>query len=670
MPANQEETQRRQATQTHWFWIAFFALAGLALLLRLYRLDRFPLGLFWDEAFEGLDAYSLFRKPFWHWPLFFTAINGREPLFVYLVYFAQRVWGPSTWSVRVVSATAGALLTPAMVWLGWEVAPALGVNHRKRFALWSGLAVLALLWSQTIARLGQRMSLFALLEILFFAALWHAWRVPKLRWWILAGIFAGLSFYTYLAVRIIPFLLLVMLGYAFFCRRLELRGRWRGMAIGLAVALIVAAPLLIHFARFPGDFSVRTGQVSIISGGIPALFSNLRVVMGMAFVQGDSNGRLNYPHRPVLDAFTLAPFLAGLAYVARRFSRPAEGFLLAGLGCFLLPALLTINPPNFGRAIGALPFFVLLIALGLEQLLAWANRWRPALYVPGSVVGWGLLLLSVALTAHVYFIQYAHLPDINNMWDTGYTQIAYDIAVAPKADAGGPALIYVETDLLDHPTLPYLLSDRPVAKLPHSIDAVNMCMRVAPGMLARYYMSAAADARSADLLGSYLPDSRVRATISVFEGEPWANIIEQPAGGRAQFPELQPLPRPFQDGIELMGYWLSQPTVRAGDRLHVRLFWRVTAPPTQSYTVFVHLNQAGRVAVGSDDLPGHGSCKTSDWQPGEVIVNELQLVVPEELPDGVYDVDVGLYRLETMQRLDVAGSPDDQISLGTIEISH
>ena len=187
-------------------------------------------------------------------------------------------------------------------------------------------------------------------------------------------------------------------------------------------------------------------------------------------------------------------------------------------------------------------------------------------------------------------------------------------------------------------------------------------------MPARYYFNAMTDSPAPDLLLSYLPDSRQRATISTPAGMPRVNIIEQPAGGRVQFPELQPLPRSFQDGVELMGYWLSQPTVHAGDRLYIRLFWRVTAQPTQSYTVFAHLNQAGQVAAGSDDLPGHGSCKTSDWRPGEVVMNELQLAVPADLPDGPYDLNVGLYRLDTMQRLDVADSVDDQISLGTIEV--
>ena len=500
LPSDQQVAPRHQVAHRRWFWVALIALTGLALLLRLYRLDGFPAGIFWDESFEGLDAYSLLGRPFWRWPLFFTAINGREPLFVYLVHFAQRVWGPSAWSVRVVSATAGALLSPAMVWLGWEVAPALGVDHRKQFALWSGFAVLALLWSQTIARLGQRMSLFVLLEILFFAALWHAWRAPKQRWWILAGIFAGLGFYTYLAVRIVPLLLVIMLGYAFFCRRAELLGRWKGVAISIAAALTVAMPLLIHFLRYPSDFSVRTSQVSIVNhGGIPMLLDNLGRLMGMAFVRGDLNVRLNYPGRPVLDVFSLVPFLVGMAYVLRRIWRPGSVFLLAGLGCMLLPTLLSDEAPNFGRAIGALPFFALLIAVGLDRLLAWVSCWRPALRVPGSVVGWGLLLLSTALAAHVYFVKYADLPNLYDSWDTGYTQVAYDIANISKTNISAPVFTYADEEIANHPTLAYLLSDQPIAKLPRTIGTLSTCLRIAPGTPARYYFYATTDTPAPDL---------------------------------------------------------------------------------------------------------------------------------------------------------------------------
>ena len=116
--------------RTVWFWAGLLLLVVAAFAIRLYKVGSIPAGLFWDEAYEGLDAFSLFGRPLREWPLFFTAINGREPLFVYLVHLAQIVGGPTGWSVRVISAGAGSLLTPALVWLGWELAPLLGVAKR------------------------------------------------------------------------------------------------------------------------------------------------------------------------------------------------------------------------------------------------------------------------------------------------------------------------------------------------------------------------------------------------------------------------------------------------------------------------------------------------------------------------------------------------------------
>ena len=350
-----------------WFWIALTLLIAVAFAIRLHRLDSVPAGLFWDEAYEGLDAFSLFGRPLREWPLFFTAINGREPLFVYLVHLAQIVGGPSIWSVRVVSAGAGALLTPALVWLAWEIGPLLGILRRRRFALWSGLASLALLWPQTISRLGQRISLFGLLEVLACATLWRAWRTEQQRWWLLAGVLAVLSFYTYLAVRLLP-LVFVPVGLLLLWRERQnlWEARW-GLLAFLLTALVTAGPLLLHFVRQPEHFSMRTGQVNILSqGGLPALLKNGVTVLGMAFVRGDFNLRLNFPDRPVLDIFTVLPFLIGLALVLLRLGRPAYLFLFSGLAVLLVPTVLSEEAPNFGRSFGTYPFFVFCIALGVD----------------------------------------------------------------------------------------------------------------------------------------------------------------------------------------------------------------------------------------------------------------------------------------------------------------
>ena len=411
-----------------WFWAGLLLLVVAAFAIRLYKVGSIPAGLFWDEAYEGLDAFSLFGQPVSQWPLFFTAINGREPLFVYLVHLAQIVGGPTGWSVRVISAGAGALLTPALVWLGWELAPLLGVAKRRRFALWSGLASLALLWPQIISRLGQRISLFGLLEVLACAALWRAWAGGRMGWWLLAGLLAGLSFYTYLAVRLLPFVFVPVALLLLWRERAKLwAARW-GLVAFLLAALVTAGPLLLHFARHPEHFSMRTGQVNILEQfGLPGLWHNSLAILGMAFVGGDFNLRLNFPDRPVLDIFTTLPFLIGLLGALLRLRRPGYAFLLSGLTILLVPSLLSIEAPNYGRSFGAYPFVVLLIALGLDWLSQAGGRLRPRLGPALAAVGSGALLLAVLLSVRVYFVDWVKHPDSFAAWDTGQTRVAEDI---------------------------------------------------------------------------------------------------------------------------------------------------------------------------------------------------------------------------------------------------
>lgn len=654
-----------------WFWAGLLLLVVGAFAIRLYKVESIPAGIFWDEAYEGLDAFSLFGKPISQWPLFFTAINGREPLFVYLVHLAQFIGGPTIWSVRVISAGAGALLTPALVWLGWEIAPLLGVLQRRRFALWSGLASLALLWPQVISRLGQRISLFALLEVLACAALWRAWRTGRLGWWLIAGALAGLSFYTYLAVRLLPFVFVPVGLLLLWRERQKLwEARW-GLLAFLFAALTTAAPLLLHFARQPEHFSMRTGQVNILAQfGLPGLLKNGLAILGMAFRGGDFNFRLNFPGRPVLDLFTTLPFLIGLWRALLRLGRPGYAFLFSGLTILLIPSLLSIEAPNFGRAFGAYPFVVLLIALGLDWLSQASGKIRPRLDALFAVVGSGALLLAVALSVRVYFVDWVNHPDSFAAWDTGQTQVAEDILQLRAAD---PSLrIYAGSSLLENPAVRYLLSAVGVGDYPQGFDG-QACVRVATDRPAAYYVMSTLDFRSEPLLASYLPQSQARDVVWDASGAVWARVVEQPLGGAVDFREMSPLSTALDDGIELAGYQLFPATaLLPGEIFYTRLFWQVSASPSADYTAFAHLlrrNEKGDLIrlTGADQLPGHGACPTRSWLPGEIVVDELQFVLPADLPAGELFVAVGLYTPEDQQRLTVPGSPDNQVLIGPIK---
>jgi hypothetical protein len=129
-------------------------------------------------------------------------------------------------------------------------------------------------------------------------------------------------------------------------------------------------------------------------------------------------------------------------------------------------------------------------------------------------------------------------------------------------------------------------------------------------------------------------------------------------------PVGQPVGANFGDQIELLSYDLASPDAP----LAVTLQWRALRPPAADYTVFVHLLDAGGATVAQHDArPQGGAYPTSVWDGGEVVVDEHTLALPPDLPPGDYWLRVGLYLLETGERLPVTGN-GDSIQLGPIQL--
>ncbi|PWH16099.1 MAG: hypothetical protein DDG58_10160 [Ardenticatenia bacterium] len=107
------------------------------------------------------------------------------------------------------------------------------------------------------------------------------------------------------------------------------------------------------------------------------------------------------------------------------------------------------------------------------------------------------------------------------------------------------------------------------------------------------------------------------------------------------------------DAIHLLGYSNERRTKRTpGDQYMVTLFWRADTRQAMDYTVFVHLRDAtGTTVAQHDGQPLDGDYPTSRWRPGEVVIDPHLVVLPSSLPLGEYTVWVGMYRLDTMERL-------------------
>ena len=131
----------------------------------------------------------------------------------------------------------------------------------------------------------------------------------------------------------------------------------------------------------------------------------------------------------------------------------------------------------------------------------------------------------------------------------------------------------------------------------------------------------------------------------------------------------------FEPGIWLIGYDIAPLPYHAGRQLRLQLYWQAEARPTEDYTVFVHvLDGAGQLVVQQDNPPVRGTAPTSAWEPGAVVVDPYDLLLPENTPPGELVLKVGLYRWPDGQRLPVRTAdgeplPDDQVVLAALRVT-
>jgi predicted membrane-bound mannosyltransferase len=212
----------------------------VAAFLRLYELDLLPPGLFYDEAYNGLDVRGVLSGA--QLPLYFPGNYGREPLFLYLQSAFVALLGYTPYALRVTAAFIGILTVPAIYWLthtllrgegrGFDVSAVERATPTSQFTIHHSqftiptlspvtshlspfwLATLAAAgfavsyWHVSVSRLGFRAILLPLLSSLLIGCFWRAWTGRRRRDFIWAGVWLGAVFYTYTAARVLPLVIL------------------------------------------------------------------------------------------------------------------------------------------------------------------------------------------------------------------------------------------------------------------------------------------------------------------------------------------------------------------------------------------------------------------------------------------------------------------------------
>lgn len=632
--------EKRLPVRTYTLALAAIVLVGLS--LRVARFGSIPPGLYRDEAYNGLDALAVLRGAR---PLWFTANNGREPLFIYLAALSIAALGRTVVALRLPALLLGALTVPATAFLGTSL-------FGRRVGLLAAAVTAVTFWPLHLSRVAFRAAGLPLFTALALGFLWRGLRQGR-RWdYVAGGLFYGLSFYTYLAARFTPVPLLLLGGLLLWPAAGLARPAWRRWALFVGVALLTLAPLAAYGIVEPSLLSGRTAQVSIlnpaISHGEPwaTLGRHVGLALEAFFIRGDRIPRHNLPWRPIFDPALAAAFAGGVVVALRR--RGAGWFVVAWVAAMLLPTILAEDTPHYLRGAGIQPVVFVLPALGLEAAWLWLARRGRALLGAGLVGA--VLLAGLASTCNDYFMEYGREQAVYYHFESGARELAGRIGGFLGAQPQGDGRVaYVSQHLWqDWPSLRFLLPESPALQVidvgapPGRPDAREVLLATWPfepyqGALDLLPEGSMLEVAS-DLFEQGDLDAEARRLALVFRATP-----AQPGGPEAT----------LEHGVRLVEAGVEQ----AGeDRLRVRLVWEAGERLSTDYTVFVQVLR-GQTMLGQDDAqPAAGWLPTTLWRPGDrvVDVHEVSLSAPYDPKSD--RVIVGLYELASMTRLQVVQS--------------
>ncbi len=626
------------------------ALATAA-ALRLFALETAPPGLYRDEARNGLDALDVLQG---NHAVYFAANNGREPSYIYLTALAVSLLGRTVLAVRISAALAGTLTTIPVYLLGrsW---------FGPRVAFFAAWLWAVTLWPVHLSRIGLRAILLPPLLALTFWTATLAYRRRSAALWLLSGAIYGLSFYTYLAVRFTPLLLLLLLSYLLLKQPGQAKRLLRALGFFALGAGVVAAPLAFAALADPQLVLGRAGQVSIfnpqVSGGAPltVLLQQAGRALGLFLWRGDDIVRHNPAGRPLFDLLMAGPMLIGLLWCLRRWRRAPYAVLLLWILVMLGPTVLAQDAPHFLRAVGILPAALFLPALGLSKIWEWpklADALRRGLVL--------LLLLGTLIVTITDYVDYARQPRTAYLFETAAVELAQQV----KADLPATA-VYVDRRFREGwPAIPFLIAQEEAVVWYASSEGTGPLSPGPSRAVALYAwpyedLSFIPRALSPPVLVAIESGSLARGDLEAEAYPLYVRYAAQVfAAPPAQVPAVQAL---FGGQVALHS---AAARLGAGGQLRVDLEWSVQeALSGAPLAVFVHVSEPGAVGgppLAQSDAPlAEGYWPLTMWRPGQVVHQQHVIDLQETFDSSTHQIIVGLYDAVTDVRLP-ASTPQGQ----------
>ncbi len=666
----------------------------IATWLRLYALAEIPWGMWFDEGYNALEAIGILETG--DSQIFFIGNNGREPLFLYLSALAVQFLGAKPYSLRVVSAIGGIISVPLL----FRLTTCLFKQEPYRY--WLGLVASAGLatsfWHLGVSRIGLRAGLLLPFIILCSYLFWRGIQTRRYGYFVGAGAGLGLSQYTYLAARLPPLLfLLYAVGWSVFYWRQKRSSTlflWRGIILMGLVAGIVFLPLGLFFVLNPGTFSNRIENILPVAPEtrftsgllVEHLFKSLRLFVGA----GGVSWRYTLPTRPLLDWTSFIGFWLGVFFVARQFRKPAHLFIFSGLFVMWLPGFLSQDPVHELRQLGLLPFYYILVAIGLVGTGEWVLKKlcpRVQFWYAGLSAVLVVLLVSGSLNFDDYFYRWAGHPETyrskrGEVFDI--THLAAELSKTTTVVLPFETYAYPSARLLLHEDfeeralnpaeiIQALAHDRQATLIgpsdnwpPQSglawltLDEAGNGVIYISNLLPRIPFDPNDEPQS--VLNSYGATIGYKQQLNVAELEAILSEVDP----------IREMQFEFADLLRLVGYHLTPSLVMPGGFSALDLYWQGVSTEELNGDVFVQLvDSNGTPVLQMHEAPF--SSGVSRWHWNVIIPGRHLIWTGADLPGGVYVVQIGLFDPGTQARFPIATADGqvagDQVPLGLLYVT-
>ena len=280
--------------------------------------------------------------------------TGHATLYFYVINFSMKIFGVTTFALRLPSALFGLLNVILIYFLFLWIEAKDKINSIPvRQVIVAGLVALIFAvfrWHFNFARFGYEGTFLISLELLSLIFAMRFKGSHNLLFIFISALFAGLAFNSYTPGRVFALIPILIITIEWIKKSLNLNMFMKAYLLFIIIFFIVITPLMTHFSQHN---DIRINQLSYLSNPefdigdkISSFNVNVIKTVRMFQIEGDKNGRHNYPGKPMLNPILSLLFFSGIIISIVNFKKSNTILFTSIFLISIIPALFTYTDEN------------------------------------------------------------------------------------------------------------------------------------------------------------------------------------------------------------------------------------------------------------------------------------------------------------------------------------